>query len=152
MDFTAITGMLRLFEPSTTSPIGRRAKRLEMGVISIHRDGDIVCSAWKHAAAFPKVRKSGTSLAHLFEHQDFSTVVATKKIALKNLENYSSDLLHITAQDELLGFKHVFQTQLTRDTIGDRIRSPMGMFTQKQTFMDNDAGMLLGHLHEYYYA
>lgn len=82
----------------------------------------------------------------------FSTVVATKKIALKDLEPYreGNDLLTITEQDELLGFKHVFQTQLTKQTIGERIRSPMGMFTRAQTFMNNDAGMLLAHLHNYY--
>lgn len=80
----------------------------------------------------------------------FSTVVATKKITLKDLENYKSDLLHVSEQDQLLGFKHVFQTQLTKATIGERIRSPMGMFTQAQTYMDNDAGLLLKHLREYY--
>lgn len=80
----------------------------------------------------------------------FSTVVATKKVSLKDLEPYHSDLLHISEQDQLLGFKHVFQTQLTKSTIGERIRSPMGMFTREQTYMDNDAGLLLKHLADYY--
>lgn len=80
----------------------------------------------------------------------FSTVVSTKKISLKNLEDYESGLLNITPQDEMLGYKHVFQTQLTKATVGDRIRSPMGMFTTPQTFMDNDAQSLLDHLVEYY--
>lgn len=80
----------------------------------------------------------------------FSTVVATKKVSLKDLEPYKSDLLHITEQDQLLGYKHVFQTQLTKATIGERIRSPMGMFSRAETFMDNDCGLLLKHLREYY--
>jgi hypothetical protein len=80
----------------------------------------------------------------------FSTVVATKKVSLKDLEPYQSDLLHITDQDQLLGYKHVFQTQLTKATIGERIRSPMGMFSRQETFMDNDCGLLLKHLREYY--
>lgn len=80
----------------------------------------------------------------------FSTVVATKKVPLTVLEEYENELLHITPQDELLGYKHVFQTQLTKKTIGERIRSPMGMFTQPQTYMDNDAQMLIDHLHDYY--
>jgi hypothetical protein len=82
----------------------------------------------------------------------FSTVVATKKISLKDLEPYreGNELLTISEQDELLGFKHVFQTQLTKQTIGERIRAPMGMFTRAQTFINNDAGMLLDHLHSYY--
>ena len=80
----------------------------------------------------------------------FSTVVATKKIALTTLEDYNNDLLEITEQDELLGYKHVFQTQLTKQTIGERIRSPMGMFTRSETFIDNDAQGLIDHLHSYY--
>jgi hypothetical protein len=80
----------------------------------------------------------------------FSTVVSTKKVTLKDLENYKSDLLHVSEQDQLLGYKHVFQTQLTKATIGERIRSPMGMFTREQTYIDNDAGALLKHLQTYY--
>lgn len=80
----------------------------------------------------------------------FSTVVSTKKIELKHLEQHDPELLHITPQDEALGYKHVFQTQLTKATVGERIRSPMGMFTQNQTYMDNDAHLLLKHLGEYY--
>jgi hypothetical protein len=80
----------------------------------------------------------------------FSTVVATKKVSLKDLESYQSDLLHITEQDQMLGYKHVFQTQLTKGTIGERIRSPMGMFSRAETYMDNDCGLLLKHLREYY--
>jgi hypothetical protein len=80
----------------------------------------------------------------------FSTVVAAKKVSLKELENYSSDLLNITDQDRMLGYKHVFQTQLTKNTIGDRIRSPIGLFSTQQTYMDNDAALLLKHLQDYY--
>lgn len=80
----------------------------------------------------------------------FSTVVATKKIPLTTLEEYENDLLNITEQDTLLGYKHVFQTQLTKQTIGERIRSPMGMFTRAETYMDNDAQLLIDHLHSYY--
>ncbi len=80
----------------------------------------------------------------------FSTVVSTKKVAIKDLKDYQSKLLNITDDDEMLGYKHVFQTRPTKTTIGERIRSPMGMFTVEETFMDNDAQKLLDHLHEYY--
>lgn len=80
----------------------------------------------------------------------FSTVVSTKKVSLDILEKYQNDLLNITPTDRRLGYKHVFQTQLTEGTIGDRIRSPIGLFTEEQTYMDNDAGLLLKHLNEYY--
>jgi len=80
----------------------------------------------------------------------FSTVVSTKRMTLKSLEKYANKMLIVTPQDEALGFKHVFQTQLTKETVGERIRSPMGMFTTEETFIDNDAQMLLDHLRVYY--
>lgn len=80
----------------------------------------------------------------------FSTVVSTKKVAVKELETYANQMLHITEQDRMLGYKHVFQTQLTKATVGERIRSPMGMFDVKETYIDNDAQLLLDHLRSYY--
>lgn len=80
----------------------------------------------------------------------FSTVVSVKKMALRDLESYQSDLLNITEDDEELGFKHVFQTRPTKQTIGERIRSPLGMFSRNETFMDNDAQLLLQRLHDFY--
>lgn len=80
----------------------------------------------------------------------FSTVVSTKKVSLKQIEGTDQSLINITPQDEMLEYKHVFQTQLTRDTRNERIRSPMGMFNADQFYMDNDAGLLLSHLNEYY--
>lgn len=80
----------------------------------------------------------------------FSTVVSTKKVSLKELENYTNSMLTITPQDEMLGYKHVFQTQLTKATVGERIRSPMGMFDVKETYINNDAQLLLNHLSAYY--
>lgn len=80
----------------------------------------------------------------------FSTVVSTKKMSLKDLKGYENDLLNITDEDELVGYKHVFQTRITKNTTGERIRSPMGLFTVAQTFIDNDAQLLLDHLHNYY--
>ncbi|WP_065647681.1 AAA family ATPase [Pantoea eucrina] len=82
----------------------------------------------------------------------FSCVVAAKKVAIKDLKDYGSDLLEITPEEEALGFKYVFQTKLTKATVNERIRSPMGLFTTKQTFMDNDAQLLLEHVNAYYHA
>lgn len=80
----------------------------------------------------------------------FSCVVAARKVSITELETYGSDLLTITDQERSLGFKHVFQTQVTKGTIGSRIRGPMGLFTPAQTYIDNDAGLLLRHLHDFY--
>lgn len=80
----------------------------------------------------------------------FSCIVAAKKIAISDLESYNSDLLTITDEDKDLGYKHVFQTRPTKKTTGERIRSPMGLFTKEQTYMDNDVFLLLKHLKEFY--
>ncbi len=80
----------------------------------------------------------------------FSTVIYAKKVSISELEKYGSDLLTITDEDKELGYKHVFQTRPTKKTIGERIRSPMGMFDIKQTYMDNDTQLLFDHLRSYY--
>lgn len=80
----------------------------------------------------------------------FSLVISTKKMTLKALEGYKSDLLTITEEEELLGFKHVFQTKLTKSTVNERIRAPMGMFTTQETFIDNNINLVFKRLEEYY--
>ena len=80
----------------------------------------------------------------------FSTVVATKKVTIKELEKYGSKMLTITDEERELGYKHVFQTRPTKNTTGERIRSPMGMFSKEETYIDNDAQLLLDHLDVYY--
>ena len=80
----------------------------------------------------------------------FSTVVAAKKVPLKELMQYKNDMLHITEEDEAVGYKHVFQTKITKNTTGERIRSPMGLFSKEETYIDNDAQVLLDHLQSFY--
>ena len=80
----------------------------------------------------------------------FSVVISSKKVPLKILKDYSSELLTITPEEEALGFKYVFQTKLTKETVNERIRGPMGMFTTAETYMDNNLQLVLNRLQEYY--
>lgn len=80
----------------------------------------------------------------------FSTIVSTKKVKIKELEKYKNPLLNITAKEQSLGFKYVFQTQLTEDTVNERMRSSMGLFSDEETYIDNDAKLLMDRLSEYY--
>ena len=82
----------------------------------------------------------------------FSTVVEALTIPLKDVKegDYDPELFHISEDEEDTGVKYVFQTRMTKETIGTRIRSPMGMFSKKQTHMDNDAQLLLDYLHKFY--
>lgn len=78
----------------------------------------------------------------------FNNVIAAKKMPIKRLEE--NDLLSITPQEEALGFKYVFQTQLTKETVHERIRGPLQMWKPNETFIDNDLQIVLDRLHEYY--
>ena len=80
----------------------------------------------------------------------FSTVVSARRIPIIELDKYKNDLLNITEEEEMLGFKHVYQTKLTKETVNERIRASMGMWDTKETFIDNDAQYLLDRLHAYY--
>lgn len=80
----------------------------------------------------------------------FSLVVASKKVSLKTLKDYSNKLLVITPEEEALGFKYVFQTKLTKDTVNERIRGPLGMFSTQETYIDNNIQHLITRLREYY--
>lgn len=80
----------------------------------------------------------------------FSLNVAAKKIPLNDLEGYENEHLVITEDDRLVGYKHVFQTRVTRTTTGEKIRGPIGMFTIKETYIDNDVQKLLDVVHAFY--
>lgn len=80
----------------------------------------------------------------------FSLVIATKKVPLKTLKDYQSDLLNITPEEQALGFKYVFQTKLTKETVGERLRGPLGMFDTNETYIDNNAQLVMNRLREYY--
>lgn len=80
----------------------------------------------------------------------FSTVISCKKMPLSKLKNYSSPLLNITPEEEMLGFKYVFQTRLTKETVNERMRSSLGMWTTNETYIDNNVQLVLDRLHQYY--
>jgi len=80
----------------------------------------------------------------------FSTVLSCKKVPVAKLEPYESDLLSITDEEEHLGFKYVYQTRLTKETVNERMRSSLGMWDVKETFIDNNIQHVIQRLHEYY--
>lgn len=82
----------------------------------------------------------------------FTTIVYAKRMKIKDLKDYQNELLVITPEEEAVGYKHVFQTMITKDTVHERIRSPLRMWSVKETFIDNNATKLLNRIHSYYNA
>ena len=80
----------------------------------------------------------------------FSVVISSKKVQLKVLKEYVNDALTITPEENALGFKYVFQCKLTKDTVNERLRGPLGLFDTKETFIDNNIQLVLNKLSEYY--
>lgn len=80
----------------------------------------------------------------------FTTIVSCKVLSLKDLKPFESKLLNITEDDEMLGFKHVYQTRKTKKTIAERMRSPLKMWGTNETYIDSNAQLVLDRLHEYY--
>lgn len=80
----------------------------------------------------------------------FGQVISTKKLPVSRLTDIHNDLLEITEDDELVGVKYVFQTRLTKDTVNERIRGPLGLWSKEEVFIDNDLQKVLDRLHAYY--
>lgn len=80
----------------------------------------------------------------------FTIVMASKKVTLKTLKDCNSELLSITPEEEALGYKYVFQTKLTKETVNERLRGPLGLWDTKETYIDNNMQLVMNRLHEYY--
>ena len=80
----------------------------------------------------------------------FSTVISTKKLPLKTVEEANSPLLNITDDDKLMGFKYVFQTRITKETVNERMRGPMGLWSANEVYIDNDVQYVIDRLHAYH--
>ncbi len=80
----------------------------------------------------------------------FSTVISTKRVNLSKLEGQSSPYLTITPREEARDVKYVFQTDITKETVNERIRGPMGMWGENEIFIDNNLQTVMNRLHDYY--
>ena len=80
----------------------------------------------------------------------FSTILMCKKKLITELKNYDSDYLNISETEKSLGYKHVYQTLLTKATINERIRSPKDMWSIEETYIDNNVQHVLHRLKDFY--
>lgn len=80
----------------------------------------------------------------------FSQVIGTKKVLLKQLTKYENKHLTILPEEETMGVKYVIQTCLTKESVNERIRAPLGMWNQNESFINNDIQLVLDRIHQYY--
>lgn len=83
---------------------------------------------------------------------DYNIILTPRKINLKTLEPFTqnNDLLTISDREQRLGFKYVFQTGLTSETLGEKIRSPMDLWSEDELYINNDIQLITNRLTEYY--
>lgn len=81
---------------------------------------------------------------------DFTTILSTKQMPVHKLEGYENDLLHITDEEREDGFKHVFCTRVTKESVGEKMRSAIGLWDRKELYIDNDLNQVFKRLREYY--
>lgn len=83
---------------------------------------------------------------------DYNIIISARKVSLNNLKPYfeNNKLLSVNAKEKRLDFKYVFQTDLTKDTISEKIRSPMGLWSDNELYIDNDISLIVQRLQEYY--
>jgi len=82
----------------------------------------------------------------------FTTVINCKKLSIREIlkEAKEGPVLTITDRDRSLGYMHVFQTRTVKSTVGDRIRSPWALFSDDETYINNDAQIVIDRLMKYY--
>jgi hypothetical protein len=81
---------------------------------------------------------------------DFTTILSTKQIPIKKLEGHENDLLTITDEEKEDGVKYVFCTRITKDHVGEKMRSAMGLWKRNEVYIDNDMAKVFQRLREYY--
>jgi hypothetical protein len=90
------------------------------------------------------------ALKNLGVESFFTTVVMSKQVPLRLLTTYKNPLLNVSEDDTERGVKYVFQTRMTKESAGEKIRSPQDMWTKEETFIDNNIQYVLDRLADYY--
>ena len=118
-------------------------------IIFLAHTSDILNEAEMINETFVKVKGS---LMNQGVESFFTNVISTKKLALSALsdELAKSDMFTVTEDEEYLGFKHVYQTRVTKNTVNERISSPKDMWAMNETYVDNNIKYVIDRLQKYY--
>lgn len=81
---------------------------------------------------------------------DFTTILRSMAVPISKLEGIENDLLVITDEEREDGIKYVFQTRLTKETAGGKMRSAMGLWSRNELYIDNDLNKVFNRLKQFY--
>lgn len=90
------------------------------------------------------------SVGRVGAEADFTTILSTKQMPIRKLEGYENDLLHITDEEREDGFKYVFATRVTKESVGEKMRSAIGLWKRNELYIDNDLNQVFNRLKDYY--
>lgn len=86
----------------------------------------------------------------------FSLVIAAKRKNLSSLDGINNSLLNITERDKKLKYKHVLQTDITADSVYERLRAPrdpitgIGLFSDDEVYIDGNIQLVINQLKKFY--
>ena len=92
------------------------------------------------------------SVGHTGVEANFEVVLAAKKKAVTKLEYLDQTPLLKNDDEDDLGIMYVFQTKIDKDTLQEKMRSPLGMWKKEERFINNDIQNVIDRLNEYYGA
>ena len=81
---------------------------------------------------------------------DFTTILSTKQMPIAKLQGFENDLLHISDEEKEDGFKYVFVTRVSKESVGEKMRSAIGLWDRKELYIDNDLQQVFDRLKQYY--
>jgi hypothetical protein len=81
---------------------------------------------------------------------DFSIILASAQVPVKQLEGHKNDLLTITPEEVEDGVKYVFITRPSGAYAGGKMRSPMGLWSRNELYIDNDLKKVFTRLKDFY--
>lgn len=90
------------------------------------------------------------SVGHTGVEANFEIVLSAKKIPTTKLEYLGKTPLLVEDDPEELGIHYVFQTKLTKSTVNEKMRSPLGLWKKEELYINNDIQLVIDRLNEYY--